>query len=307
MFFPTGGGLNLLSAKLSHETECIELDVGNAIIIKPQRLLFESFNFDEEWNYFRLETDNLSPTGFYPKVDEREYLTELEPLVYTDANCYEYNDYNGKELPKGARSINRFLNKSSFVIFQNTSKYNKIRSTYDGRHNKMTADRFKAYIGKAVKTIVAEKDVENSKISHHKLVRPTSYRSKKRRLTIAEIKLLKKVINLAKESDKESDDLEKQFGLGSFVNPQQDNFWEFYKSPKPKSEVFKKFIKNLSHSELILVASVMYRGRDGIPPNWGIPLDEQIKYFNRSSTLAISITEKAPLIDYLKKGIRLYR
>jgi hypothetical protein len=68
MFFPDGGGMTPLRARSSYEAGCIELDVGWTVILKPKRLVFESFNFEEEWNYFRLETSSLSPSGYYDKV-----------------------------------------------------------------------------------------------------------------------------------------------------------------------------------------------------------------------------------------------
>src|SRR5688500_16943356 len=55
MFYPTGGGLDIESAKLSNEKGCIEIFTGITDIIKPKRLLFESFD-DPIWNYFRIES-----------------------------------------------------------------------------------------------------------------------------------------------------------------------------------------------------------------------------------------------------------
>lgn len=307
IFFPTGGGLNLLGVKKSHEDGCIELNVGYQIILKPKRFVFESFSFEEEWNYFRLESDALAPSGYYPKVDKHEILTELEPLVYTDANCSEYNDFNGKELPKGARTIDRLLVESSFVIFQNTSIYNKVSSTYDARHNKMTTDEFREYIGKAVERILENKASHKKVSSVLRTVKPTSFRSKSRLLKINEIKLLKKIITLAKDRDAESDEIDKKFGIEHVLNPFDEKSINASFEPRPKSDLLKNFLGNLSQKHIALVAAVMYGGRDGIPPFWAIPLDEMINRFINDTDLVGSICEKAPLAEYINRGIRLYR
>src|SRR5437868_61900 len=67
VFFPDGGGLDLEDVKASREKDCIELDFQLIDIVKPKRLIFESFGHYPEWNYFRLELDELEPT----KVNQR--------------------------------------------------------------------------------------------------------------------------------------------------------------------------------------------------------------------------------------------
>lgn len=305
IFFPTGGGLNLLGVRKSHEDGCIELDVRYPIILKPKRLVFESFNFEEEWNYFRLESNDLAPSGYYPNVNEHEYLTELEPLVYTDDNCFEYNDYNGNILPKGARRIDRVL-KGNFVIFQNTSIYNKVGSTYDARHNKMTTDEFRRYICDAVKQILESKKLHQEKLSAIRLIRPSSFRSKNRLLKIDEIKIIKKVISFAKDRDIENLEIRKKHGIGDSIDPFDKSAIEYSFEQRPKSDLLKDYLKNLPQEQLALVAAVMYGGRDGTPPDWGIPLDEMIRSFIKDNILIYSISEKSSLIEYLERGISLY-
>jgi hypothetical protein len=50
----------------------------------------------------------------------------------------------------------------------------------------------------------------------------------------------------------------------------------------------------------------MYGGRDGIPPQWGNPLDELLKQFENQPNLVLSVCEKLPLADYIKRGIEIY-
>lgn len=166
MFFPDGGGLDLEDVRLSHEKGCIELDFQLIDIVKPKRLIFESFGHDPEWNYFRLELDELKPSGVNKREDDEdddqtpnyedehghEAVSEIYPGRYDKYNLvehrYDYNDM-GYEIPKSARHVTRWF-RGSFVIFNKRSPYNLETSTYDGRHNKMDTDEFRAYIQKNV-------------------------------------------------------------------------------------------------------------------------------------------------------------
>lgn len=155
MFFPDSGGLDLTGAKKSFEEGCIELDCGGSFsILKPKRLMFESFGDDAEWNYFRLEIDDykLKPIeGIYIGENRHQQeLSELEPGVYEDYIWLEnYYEENGHSYSQEARTVSRYI-KGSFVIFGKSSIYNKVSSTYDARHNKMTADEFRSYIKRSV-------------------------------------------------------------------------------------------------------------------------------------------------------------
>lgn len=150
MFYPNGGGLDLTGASESYEPNCIELHTGGLFdIIKPKELMFEKITGDNEWSYFRIETDNLLPSGIYEHTDsEYEELTELEPTKYVNRSVWDQNEYQGKPLPESARVISRYF-KGAFVIFRKTSIYNQSSGTYDGRHSKMSAEEFKDYIEKA--------------------------------------------------------------------------------------------------------------------------------------------------------------
>ena len=155
MFFPNGGGMDLEDCRESVEEGCIELDVGYIEIIKPKRLIFESFNYDHEWNYFRLELDELDPSEVYDeklyKRIEYEELSEISPGVYDDFNIVEYfSDYQeAYNLTEYSRHVTRWF-RGSFVIFCKRSTYNQVSGTYDGRHNKFTTDEFRRYIEKNV-------------------------------------------------------------------------------------------------------------------------------------------------------------
>lgn len=157
LFFPKRGGLDLEDVRLSYEDGCIELDFKLIHIVKPKRLLFESFGYDHEWNYFRLEADDLESCGVYEdekgelpynEIHDREEVTQISPGFYKDYDYYEnsyYIEEEGYERPHGMKHITRWF-RGSFVIFNKASAYNRTSSTYDGRHNKMTTDEFRDYI-----------------------------------------------------------------------------------------------------------------------------------------------------------------
>jgi serine/threonine-protein kinase len=174
VFFPDSGGLDLIDANFATEKGCIELNFQSIHIVKPKRLLFESFDYNPEWNYFRLESDSLPPVGSdltkktkkndnkkdgdLNSEEELEYsyeaLSELSPGEYysydilADKNYYK-DDYF---FTTYSRHIKRWSS-GSFVIFGKRSVYNLISSTYDGRHNTMTTDEFRNYIGRSVNAL----------------------------------------------------------------------------------------------------------------------------------------------------------
>jgi hypothetical protein len=148
MFLPSGGGLDLWGCNASHEPGCIELDSDGLIdICKPKILYYEPVVGKLNLSYFRLETGNLAPSGVYPSLYDlvHEEVTELTPGKYVSRSVFDYGEYDGKPLPSEARCLTRYFN-GAFVIFCKTSLYNKISATYDGRHNKMSADEFLKYV-----------------------------------------------------------------------------------------------------------------------------------------------------------------
>lgn len=143
MFYPTGGGMDVESAKPSNEEGCIELFTGLHDVFKPTRMLFESFD-DPMWNYFRLELSEMEP---FESGSERgsEMVTEVEEGKYISGRYWDQGEYMGEPLPKTARPVTRHL-RGSFVIFAKASFYNRHSSTYDARHNKMSAEEFRRYL-----------------------------------------------------------------------------------------------------------------------------------------------------------------
>ena len=151
-FLPQGGGLDLEGCTLSNENECIELNLDSiSHVLKPKRLIFQWFpDAPYEWAYFRLESDSLEPSGVYENLSyPEEELVELSPNMYIERYHWDERTYNGKRLPQDAKLISRFFN-GAFVIFSKASAYNANSRTYDGRHNKQSAESFKTHIQEVV-------------------------------------------------------------------------------------------------------------------------------------------------------------
>lgn len=149
MFYPTGGGMTIRNVSFATEPGFLTLDVGWRTVVKPKVLYFESFGAGSRWNYFRLEAEEVSPTGTsgsYVSSDGfYEGLCEVRPGEYVSPDAWEYGEHAGRPLPSSAGPVDRYL-KGAFVIFSTGSPYNRDLSTYDGRHQKMDAEKFREYI-----------------------------------------------------------------------------------------------------------------------------------------------------------------
>lgn len=157
-FFPGGGGLDMEDACRSLEDGCIELYFGTTYIVKPKRLIFESFGYHHDWNYFMLENYDLEKTDVYEEDDpsgimrNTEDLIEIYPMNYKryDYNYMDDDEYYSGYRPKPKmRYISRSLG-GNFVLFCKRSSYNLNGSTYDGRHNKVSVEEFRNYIQRNV-------------------------------------------------------------------------------------------------------------------------------------------------------------
>ncbi len=300
MFFPSGGGLDLVSAKFSNEKDCIELIAeGTVNVVKPKKLTFESFGFNYKWNYFRLETYELKKSNVYDDYSEdsiREELTEIAPAVYADHRCFKYNDLNGLPLPDGARPICRFF-RGSFVFFQKTSIYNKTPSTYSATHEKMTEPEFRKMIQKAAKLFHKEDTIVDPEIGAElKTVKSTSWKSYSGSISIEEVNMIKKTIELSMKVSKEYELLSETMG---------DDLSKWYKAEEPEKKKLNEFLNTLGKEELLLIEGVMYAGRDYTISGMVHPLENYIQIYEEGT--ADNICSKAPLAKYLSAGLKVYR
>ena len=149
MFFPESGGLDLEGVSISYEKDAIELLASTPYIVKPKKLVFESIDADCDWNYFRLETKELKPSGVceeLPKNALREEVLELSPGQYIDKQYWYDEEYEGEPLPSTARIVRRYFT-GSFAIFKKTSAYNNNPITpYDAIHHKLGEEEFRRVV-----------------------------------------------------------------------------------------------------------------------------------------------------------------
>ncbi|MDR3666225.1 MAG: protein kinase [Ignavibacteriaceae bacterium] len=317
---PEGGGLDLDAANTSYEEGCIEINLDGFVhIIKPSKLRLECFPENSDWNYFRLDCQDLEEIGDYKHPIDEEHLTEIEPNVYSDSECYKFNDFNGEELPESARSVIRRITKGSFLICLKTGVYNSISGTYDGRHNKFDAYQFRDYIEKCI-SIYKSVAGRGSKTKKPSLLinKPKYVKSQKRRkgetvLNNYDIQLINKVIDLHNKVKHDDDKLEKATGFdGKHINLGERSALEmsqFLQSPRPHKEALRDFIDSLAENDLALIEAVMYGGRDALINGRAHPLDKMLSQFKSDSrdSRIFSIMDKAPLGQYLLKGMDEYK
>jgi len=156
-FLPGGGGNTFTDVKFAHEKGFIALKISTKMydILKPKKLTYESFGVDPQWNYFRLEAEEVENTGVYKNdsyVYPYEELIEIAPVIYIERHHWDNNEYNGKELPEEAQITCRYV-KGSFVIFSTRSYYNQVSATYDGRHDKFSEKEFREYIERSAQNV----------------------------------------------------------------------------------------------------------------------------------------------------------
>ncbi len=155
VFLPDSGGYDLIDAGLAGETGCIEINFDSVHIIKPKQLIFESFNFDAEWNYFWLELDELTVPVF-EEQDNALYtnqffdeISELSPGDYYSFKAMRDQFHGNYIITKFSRLVKRWK-KGVFIICCKRSPYNLALATYDGKHNKWGHDVFRKFIQESI-------------------------------------------------------------------------------------------------------------------------------------------------------------
>lgn len=145
MFYPTGGSFDIESAKLGSEDGCIEIFTGHVEIVKPTKLIFTSFSDNSDWNFFRLETENLNTSDVYgDRVVSSEELVEIEKGKYICRSYWDEEEFGGEKIPVNARLVTRHLN-GSFVIFSDKCPYDAL-TTVGVKHNELNSEDFVEYI-----------------------------------------------------------------------------------------------------------------------------------------------------------------
>lgn len=160
LFFPDGGGHDLVDARVCNEPGCIEIEFPGVFgwrsihIIKPKRLIFQTFKNKNEWNYFRIETDKLDPVdpAYLDGVSDESYEILYEEVLEVSLGNYipiyaveEFYQQNPNHIYTRNYLLSRWVG-GVFVIFGKNSPYNEIGETYDGRHNKMDKSEFRDHV-----------------------------------------------------------------------------------------------------------------------------------------------------------------
>lgn len=144
VFYPDGQVLSLFGVDFSKESSCIELYTEETIdIIKPRKLSFHYYDDAYLWSYFRLEIDDLSSVfKSKDKIEYKENLICLESGEYIDSKkwadgCYYDDDNNKIELGIKDQLVNRYVHKSSLLIFAKESPF---RWVYNKTLNSLSED-----------------------------------------------------------------------------------------------------------------------------------------------------------------------
>jgi hypothetical protein len=144
-FFTFGGGEDLEAVIKSNEEGCIELSLGGiANIIRPGKLMFESFSKDDfESMYFRLVSGKLEESGVYESEQIKyEQVTEISPLHYEKRSVWDANEYKGELLSSEARLVVRIL-EGDLLLFSKTSPYRVALDKTDSNKLSQESDQFK--------------------------------------------------------------------------------------------------------------------------------------------------------------------
>lgn len=171
VLLPGMGGLDLLDVEKANEEGCIYMYMQmQTILVRPKGLVIARYK-DSDWSFLLLETEEQQPL-MERHGEYEELVVEDAPGHYVPGDDAQYGVYNydtGEKLPKGSKKLFRQL-KGSFMIVPKSGNYNGITSTYDGRHDKMSAIELFRYVedlknGKEPETVYDPKPEEE--VEHH--------------------------------------------------------------------------------------------------------------------------------------------
>lgn len=137
IFYPEGKKSGIYGVDFSTEDKCIELITENTIdIVSPLKLSFHYYDDALEWSYFRLETGDLKQISKTKNELHKEALISFDDGNYLDvmSGVEKYGDKDKLEslLIEDAKLVNRYIKKSSFLIFARSSYFKEF---YDKSFN----------------------------------------------------------------------------------------------------------------------------------------------------------------------------
>ncbi|MCC3865191.1 hypothetical protein K0040_13015 [Terrisporobacter petrolearius] len=148
IFYPEGKKLGIYGVDFSTEDKCIELITENTIdIVSPLKLSFHYYEEALEWSYFRLETDDLKQISKTKNELHKEALISFDDGNYLDvmSGVEKYGDKDKLEslLIEDAKLVNRYIKKSSFLIFARSSYFKEF---YDKSFNSFSDEELSEMI-----------------------------------------------------------------------------------------------------------------------------------------------------------------
>lgn len=142
-FIPGGGGNDLIEAKLGYEDGSIELCFmkQTAEVVKPSRLIFESFEENDAWNYFRLESQQVERLIAGGGDEPREDFVELSEGEYVSRSNWHKGTWDGRPNEANVRYITRY-SCGNFIFAPKAGPFNVI-DTYEGNFNSLSAQKMR--------------------------------------------------------------------------------------------------------------------------------------------------------------------
>ena len=166
---PTGGGLDF--ERLQPSTEpgvfAFEMDHGSVHLARPRSLTLEWIERRPTESFVLLELAELAPSGAYEPDDDdpgyppdhrtrrREEVLELAAGDYVDRSVWDQGDLGYDDegrripLPEEARLATRWFN-GKILFVTKGSLWNGTPATYDGRHDRMSADQIRSMIERSL-------------------------------------------------------------------------------------------------------------------------------------------------------------
>jgi len=148
IFYPEGSKLGIYGVDFSTEDKCIELITENTIdIVSPLKLSFHYYDEALEWSYFRLETGDLKQISKTKNELHKEALISFDDGNYLDvmSGVEKYGDKDKLDslLIEDAKLVNRYIKKSSFLIFARSSDFKEF---YDKSFNSFSDEELSEMI-----------------------------------------------------------------------------------------------------------------------------------------------------------------
>lgn len=155
-FLPPNGHLPLMGVRHGNVDGQLLFDLSETGECEayPARVHFEYIENSPENSFFLIDLRTVSPTGIYESVGETEQVLrvegEYENYGLLDQGIWRY-DENGDEiyLPEDTKTVLRLLSGKLLIVCK-AGLWNHDSSTWDGRHNHMSATDIRAAIERTI-------------------------------------------------------------------------------------------------------------------------------------------------------------